>query len=162
MAGADAEPGRSAPAEPALIAGYSVPDLKGFLRGRWCLARLFIDRRGQSGGTLTGFADFADHGADLLYEERGALAFAGFHATATRRYCYAFPEPHRCRVRFTDGRVFHDLDLSRGRWSIRHTCGSDCYHGRFTVRTEREWRVIWTVAGPKKDLTIESTYIRCI
>ena len=133
------------------MAGYGVPDLKGFLRGSWSLARIFVDRHRGCVGTLTGFAGFTEHSQELLYDERGALAFGGFHTAATRRYRYAFPQLHRGRVMFADGRAFHDLDLSQGRWSACHACGDDRYHGHFAVLTQREWEVSWIVSGPRKN-----------
>ena len=142
-----------------------ISDLKGFLEGQWELKRRLDDRHADQQGRLTGAAVFSADGADLQYREAGRLVIGGpadpvHEGPALQSYRYAFPAPQRASVHFRDGRYFHDLDLSGGAWRCTHLCDPDRYEGAFTVLDADTWRVVWTVAGPRKDLTLDSTYRR--
>lgn len=137
-----------------------INDLKAFLQGEWNLERRVQDGRAGQNGALTGAATFAAAGSGLLYREEGRLAIGGHEGPALQSYRYAFPFPARAAVHFADGRFFHDLDLSSGAWACTHPCGADRYDGAFSVADAQSWRVVWTVKGPRKDLTLDSTYRR--
>lgn len=142
-----------------------ISNLKGFLEGEWRLVRRIDDRRAGQPGRLTGEAVFSADGADLQYREEGRLVIGGpadpVHAgLALQSYRYAFPAPQRAAAHFRDGRFFHDLDLTSGHWACTHLCDPDRYEGEFAVLDADTWRVVWTVAGPRKDLTLDSTYRR--
>jgi hypothetical protein len=83
-----------------------------------------------------------------------------YEGPALQSYRYAFPEPGRAAVHFRDGRFFHDLDLTAGRWTVTHLCNPDRYDGEFTVLDADRWRIVWRVSGPRKDLTLDSSYRR--
>jgi hypothetical protein len=140
----------------------SVKDLRGFLAGAWKLERSLDDRRAGQLGRLEGAAVFSAVGAELLYREEGRLSFGGHDGPALQSYRYAFPQRARAAVSFGDGRYFHDLDLTTGAWTCRHDCGADRYDGEFSVFGAACWRVIWRVAGPRKDLMLDSTYRRAL
>jgi hypothetical protein len=70
------------------------------------------------------------------------------------------PSPATALVQFSDGRPFHDLDLSTGRYVADHPCAADLYRGEFTVRDENRWRTVWRVGGPAKDLVLTTDYTR--
>ncbi len=146
----------------------NIRDLKGFLQGVWWLSRRLDDRRAGQQGELTGSAVFSPDGPnDLHYSEKGRLVIGEranpqHEGPALQSYRYAFPEAGRAVVRFGDGRLFHELDLSGGRWDCTHLCDPDRYEGSFTVLGPDSWRVVWRVAGPRKDLTLDSTYRRAL
>lgn len=144
---------------------FRVNDLRAFLQGEWSLERRVADRRAGQQGRLTGVARFAPDDAGLLYREEGRLAIGApanpvYEGPALQSYRYAFPAPGRAAVQFADGRFFHDLDLTAGRWAPTHLCAPDRYEGDFTALGPDAWRVVWTVAGPRKDLVLDSTYRR--
>lgn len=139
---------------------FQVNDLKGFLQGVWSLERRLYDHRAGQTGRLAGKAVFTAEGADLLYREEGRLRFADHEGPALRSYRYRFPTPARAAVLFTDGRLFHELDLSRGFWPCVHLCDPDRYEGHFDAADANTLRVMWKVFGPRKALRLDSTYRR--
>jgi hypothetical protein len=144
---------------------FQISVLKEFLRGIWNLERRVLDRRAGQAGSLSGAAAFEPEGEGLLYREEGHLSIGGYDGPALQSYRYAFPAAAkgnlaRAAVHFSDGRFFHDLDLSAGAWRCMHLCDPDRYEGAFTALGPDEWRVVWTVAGPRKDLTLDSRYRR--
>lgn len=139
-----------------------VNDLREFLKGVWWLRRQLHDHRAGEQGQLVGSAVFSVDGAGLHYAEKGSLAIGGHEGPAEQSYRYAFPAAQRGAVHFRDGRFFHDLDLSTGAWHCVHLCDPDRYEGRFTVLDADSWRAVWRVTGPRKDLTLDSTYRRAL
>jgi hypothetical protein len=144
-----------------------ISDLREFLQGSWRLERRLDDRRAGQQGRLSGQALFAPVEGDLLYREEGRLTIGDHVGPAEQSYRYAFPAPGegnaaRAAVHFRDGRFFHDLDLSRGVWACTHFCDPDRYEGEFSVLDADTWRVVWRVTGPRKDLTLDSTYRRAL
>ncbi|MCH8035883.1 MAG: hypothetical protein IIC53_02030 [Proteobacteria bacterium] len=135
-------------------------DLMDFLQGVWDLTRTLEDRRAGQRGRFDGRAVFAPAGAGLAYRERGVLRLGAFTGPAERVYCYAVPTPARAEVAFEDGRPFHDLDLSQGRWSVVHRCRDDLYRGRFEVEGRDRWTAVWRVSGPRKDQVLCGRYDR--
>ncbi len=140
--------------------GLGVLDLMVFLRGVWRLTRILEDRRAGQRGRLDGRAVFAPAGAGLVYREHGVLRLGGFTGPAERVYRYRFPGPGRAEVAFEDGRPFHDLDLSHGRWSVVHRCRDDLYRGSFEVEGRDRWTAVWRVLGPRKDQVLRGRYDR--
>ena len=139
-----------------------INDLKKFLEGAWHLERRIDDRRAGQHGSLAGTAIFSPEGDGLLYREEGRLTIGGHDGPAEQDYRYTFPEAGRAEVSFRDGRPFHALDLTAGCWTATHLCDPDRYDGEFTVLGADEWRVIWRVTGPRKDLILDSTYRRAL
>lgn len=142
---------------------FAVKDLREFLQGTWWLLRRLDDHRAGLQGQLTGSAVFSPDGPrELYYSEKGRLVIGDHDGLALQSYRYVFPAAGRAEVRFSDGRAFHELDLSDGRWGCAHLCDPDRYDGSFTVLGRDSWRVVWRVAGPRKDLTLDSTYRRAL
>jgi Family of unknown function (DUF6314) len=139
-----------------------INDLRMFLEGTWSLERALDDRRAGQLGRLEGTAVFAPEGGDLLYREEGRLTIGDHDGPALQTYRYAFPRAGRAAVFFSDGRFFHELDLTAGVWACRHDCGEDRYDGKFTLLGAETWRVVWRVTGPRKDLILDSTYRRAL
>ena len=137
-----------------------IRDLKTFLSGKWRITRTITDRGDGQNGHYLGDAEFTPHDDGLFYAERGQLILPGHQGPAVQSYVYALTDPARAEVRFTDGRPFHSLDLSRGRWQTTHDCPPDVYGGSFEVENAEGWRVRWTVTGRRKDLTIDTHYRR--
>ncbi len=144
--------------------GIGIADLRAFLQGTWRLTRTLEDRRAGQRGRLDGQAVFAPAGAGLVCRERGVLRLGAFTGPAERVYRYRFPAPGRypgrAEVAFQDGRPFHDLDLSHGRWSVAHSCRDDLYRGSFEVEGRDRWTVVWRVLGLRKDQVLCGRYDR--
>jgi hypothetical protein len=140
---------------------WPVGDLRAYLSGRWRIERTMIDRRLSTEGSLDGEARFRVSGSGLINQERGVLSFGTYEGAAEQTYFYNFPRgTARASVCFRDGRPFHELDLSEGKTAVVHLCPPDRYEGRFTALDEDRWESTWTVVGPRKDLTIVSSYTR--
>jgi hypothetical protein len=141
-------------------APYAVEDLHDYLRGDWRLARVYLDRRRGLAGWFRGRASFAATGDGVRYREAGRLRFGDFDGEACREYRCDFSAPGVARISFADGRPFHDLDLSAGRWQVHHGCAPDRYEGEFLALSASRWRSIWRVIGLRKDLVIRGGYRR--
>ncbi len=148
--------------------GPGILDLQAFLQGTWRLSRTIEDRRAGQRGRLDGQAVFAPQGEGLVYRERGVLRLGACTGPAERVYRYGFPAPAcapgrapaRAEVAFQDGRPFHDLDLSHGRWSVVHRCRDDLYRGSFEIEDRDRWTALWRVSGPRKDQVLRGRYDR--
>jgi uncharacterized protein DUF6314 len=141
-------------------APYVVADISDYLSGEWRLARVYLDRRRGLVGWFRGLARFAEIGDGMRYREQGRLRFGDFAGDVYREYRCDFPLPGLARISFADGRPFHDLDLSAGRWQAHHGCAADCYEGEFLALSASRWRSAWHVTGPRKDLVIRGGYRR--
>jgi hypothetical protein len=145
------------------MAGPEVNDLASFLLGSWRLDREVLDAsRGELTGRFEGVARFTldDHAPGLLrYVEQGTLRLGSHRGPAARRLTYHVDDAC-ARVRFDDGRYFHDLDLREGVWEVEHPCGEDRYDGRFEVDDAHRWRQQWTVNGPHKHHSIHTVLER--
>ena len=111
-------------------------------------------------GGFRGRGSFVPDAGGLRYAEAGVLRLAAYEGTATRRYLYHFPAPHRALVAFEDGRPFHALDLRRGAWAVAHACGKDMYRATFRVLGSDGWIARWHITGPHKDHLVVSHYRR--
>ena len=139
---------------------FAVPDLRRYLAGRWTVRRSIADRARGTSGSFDGDATFEPDGDDLRYRETGRLLLEAYEGEAFRAYRYVFPAPTRAIVCFEDGSAFHELDLSQGHWEATHACEPDRYEGRFTVTNADAWQAVWRVQGPRKDLVLETRYLR--
>jgi len=113
-------------------------------------------------GTFTGTTTFSPlDGGGLLHHESGTFVWQGVARPAERTLRFLpGTAPGTADVRFADGRPFHDLDLTSGRWITDHPCAADLYRGEFTVLDSDHWRTVWRVAGPAKDLVLTTDYAR--
>jgi hypothetical protein len=139
---------------------FPVDDLAGFLHGDWRLVRRLVSMEPRRSGTAEGQANFRLSDAGLDYREVVDVRFAGHCGRATREHRYRLVEQGCAEVFFADGRLFHRLDLRRGRWQVEHVCGEDVYRGSFRVLGPGLWVVRWRVLGPRKNLRIASVYER--
>ncbi|MFE9767374.1 DUF6314 family protein [Streptomyces sp. NPDC005808] len=97
----------------------------------------------------------------LRHHESGTFLWQGTSRPAERTLWFLPGRgPGTADVRFSDGRPFHDLDLTSGRYVADHPCSADLYRGEFTVLDEHRWRTVWRVAGPAKDLVLTTDYTR--
>ncbi|ELP61823.1 DUF6314 family protein [Streptomyces turgidiscabies] len=142
-----------------------VADALLYLAGSWRVERSVRDLAGAHEGTFTGFTTFSplDGGGPrgLLHHESGTFVWQGV-ARPAERALHFLPGIARgtVDVRFADGRPFHDLDLTSGRWVTDHPCAADLYRGEFTALGTDRWRTVWRVAGPAKDLVLTTDYTR--
>jgi hypothetical protein len=100
-------------------------------------------------------------GQGLLHHESGTFVWQGTPRPAERILRYLPGDrTGTARVEFSDGRPFHDLDLSSGTYVADHPCAADLYRGEFTVLGHGRWRTRWRVRGPAKDILLITDYVR--
>ncbi|WP_308293172.1 DUF6314 family protein [Streptomyces sp. TS71-3] len=100
-------------------------------------------------------------GRGLLSREAGTFTWQGTSRPAERVLRFLPGERAGTgHVEFTDGRPFHDLDLTSGHHIAHHPCAADDYRGEFTVLGPDRWRTVWRVAGPAKDQLLVTEYTR--
>jgi hypothetical protein len=139
---------------------HPVHDLAAFLVGTWRIHREIVPGRGVDGGSFDGTATLSpDASGALRYEERGTARIGGHVGAASRRLIYHVAGP-RARVRFDDGRHFHDLDLTSGTWEVEHPCAADVYRGTFTVTGPDAWLQRWSVSGPTEAYELRTSLVR--
>ncbi|MEU6574670.1 DUF6314 family protein [Streptomyces sp. NPDC046805] len=146
-----------------------VPDVLAHLAGRWRVERTVLDLASGDEGRFEGVAAFGPMSTEggpapdggLLYSESGMFTWQGVARPAERTLRFLpGARPGTADVRFADGRPFHDLDLTSGRYVTDHPCAADLYRGEFTVRDADHWRSVWRVGGPAKDLLLTTDYAR--
>ncbi|MFE6485752.1 DUF6314 family protein [Streptomyces sp. NPDC057757] len=102
-----------------------------------------------------------DRHPGLLHHESGTFVWQGTPRPAERTLWFLPGQgAGTADVRFSDGRPFHDLDLTSGRFVADHPCSADLYRGEFTALDAHRWRTVWRVAGPAKDLVLTTDYTR--
>jgi hypothetical protein len=141
---------------------YAVPDLAGFLLGRWSIDREIVDPHAT--GVFRGSAEFTGDSGIVNWTEAGELQWVGETHQAGRRLLLAVrPDVLSVAdVAFDDGRFFHRVDLSAGCDTFVHGCAPDTYIGSWVVDTADRFTVRWTIEGPAKAVTIVSTYRRSV
>ncbi|MFF4287724.1 DUF6314 family protein [Streptomyces sp. NPDC001633] len=139
-----------------------VPDVAGYLAGRWSIERTVRDLRTGTEGRFHGTADFRPDpaGGALLHVEEGELTWDGTAYPASRTLRLRPRPDGSAEVDFADGRPFHALDLGTGHWNAVHPCAEDRYEGTFTVRSADEWHLEWRVTGPAKRQLLRTRYRR--
>ncbi|MFI8086911.1 DUF6314 family protein [Streptomyces sp. NPDC086080] len=138
-----------------------VPEVLTYLSGRWRAERAVRDLTGGDTGRFTGTVAFGPlDGGGLLHEESGDFTWRGVTRPAERTLRFLPGPGGTADVRFADGRPFHGLDLTTGRYTAVHPCAADLYRGEFTVRDADHWRTVWRVRGPAKDLELTTRYAR--
>lgn len=140
----------------------AVCDPLGYLRGDWTIERQLTDVRAGLVGDFVGRASLVPDGAGgLSWRETGELAWAGVRRPAGRELALApTSRASTVEVKFSDGRHFHELDLSSGSTLVVHDCGEDRYEGRYVVLDPDTWTASWDVAGPRKTMRIRTRYQR--
>jgi hypothetical protein len=141
---------------------WPVTDVLAYLAGSWRAERTVRDLASGDEGRFTGRTDFVPlPEGGLLHREAGTFTWQGVARPAERTLRFLpGPVPGTADVRFADGRPFHDLDLTSGRYVADHPCAADLYRGEFTVRDAGHWRTVWRVGGPAKDLRLVTEYTR--
>ncbi|GAB1334631.1 DUF6314 family protein [Streptomyces sp. E-15] len=141
---------------------WPVPGVLAYLAGRWRVERDVRDLASGAAGHFSGVTVFGPlDGGGLLHEESGTFTWQGVARPATRTLRFLPGSAlGRADVRFADGRPFHDLDLTTGRYVAHHPCAADRYRGEFTVRDADRWGTVWRVGGPAKDLVLTTGYVR--
>jgi hypothetical protein len=141
---------------------WPVPDVLTYLAGSWRVERSVRDLASGAAGEFSGTTVFGPlEGGGLLHHESGTFTWQGVPRPAERTLRF-LPGAGRgtADVRFADGRPFHDLDLTSGRYTADHPCSADLYRGEFSVLDEDHWRTVWRVRGPAKDLVLTTDYAR--
>lgn len=141
---------------------YPVADLRAFLEGVWRLDRSISDYRSGKTARFEGRALFEPSNRGLCYSETGKVFLDDSSFAASRSYLFVFPEDRFAEVRFDDGNLFHDLDLSGGAWSAEHFCSPDRYRGAFNAESREAWSSRWRIQGPRKDQEISTGYRRLL
>ena len=90
----------------------------------------------------------------------GCCAWAPARGPAERVTRFGFRAPGRAEVACEDGRPFHDLDHSHGRWSVALACRDELYRGGFEIEGRDRWTAVWQVLGPRKDQVLRARYDR--
>lgn len=137
-----------------------VEDTLGYLAGRWALRRSLVDHRTGVTGSFAGDGEVQTLGPRGRYEERGRLRLGDHEGSVRRALDLVRSDGAAIDVRFTDGRPFFELDLSRGVAEAVHHCGRDRYELRFEVNAGDlllEW---WRVTGPHKSYDARTTWQR--
>jgi len=139
-----------------------VPDALLYLAGSWRVERTVRDLASTGEGTFTGTTTFSPLlQGGLLHHKSGTFVWQGVARPAERTLRFLpGTAPGTADVRFADGRPFHDLDLTSGRWVTDHPCAADLYRGEFTVLDADHWRTVWRVRGPAKDLVLTTNSTR--
>ena len=141
---------------------HPVPDVVGYLLGRWSVERTVYDRRAEVEGRFRGTVDFrtAHIPGVVLQEDEGRLTWNGKAFPASRSLRRRARADGTASVEFADGRPFHALDLRTGAWSTVHPCAPDRYEGSFAACSADEWHQEWRVSGPAKDQLLRSVHQR--
>ncbi|QWB26732.1 MULTISPECIES: DUF6314 family protein [Streptomyces] len=140
---------------------WPVPDAVAYLAGRWGVTRSVRDLASGAEGEFAGTTEFrAEAAGGLLHHESGTFVWQGVARPAERMLRFLPGPDGTADVRFADGRPFHDLDLTSGRYVADHPCSADLYRGEFTVLDADHWRTVWRVRGPAKDLVLRTDYAR--
>jgi hypothetical protein len=59
-----------------------------------------------------------------------------------------------------EGFFLSSVDLLPGVGMLRHRCGDDCYTGRWTLKSDSEFEVLWYCNGPCREYCIHATYTK--
>ncbi|MBK3567868.1 DUF6314 family protein, partial [Streptomyces sp. MBT62] len=124
---------------------WPVSDVLAYLSGSWRVRRAVRDLASGDAGEFSGTTVFdALTEGGLLHAESGTFVWQGVARPAERTLRFLpGATPGTADVRFGDGRPFHDLDLTSGRYVADHPCSADLYRGEFTVLDADRWRTVW-------------------
>jgi len=115
-------------------------------------------------GTVQGTAIFRKltEANTLAYREEGILtALNGQINKVYREYIYRY-DNGQISVYFEDKRPFHTLQFTQNDFplsaSAGHLCKCDMYDGVYTFFSEKNFKLYYSVKGPKKDYTITTEF----
>lgn len=126
------------------------------------MTRQITDRAGPfQQGTVQGGAQWQSvrEAGRLSYAEQGRLRYGAYQEDVSQGYWYEALGPDAVRVRFADGRHFYDWEAGSEK-AVTHICGPDRYEGRFWLDGDHRMIFTWDVRGPRKDMRLETLYIR--
>jgi hypothetical protein len=146
------------------------PPLLNFLHsgGRaWAFTRLIVDRLTQTTSRAEGTSLWALSPASplaLAQSEEGELFLPAARAPLPVRAAYAWtwpaPDAHAAAIAFSDGRPFiAAVDFLESPCRVHHFCAPDTYDG-FFLRTPDGFEVTYVVAGPSKDYTSTTRFVK--
>lgn len=144
------------------------PDWRSYFAGDWRLSRRIADRRGARVGTASGVAQFAAADANsrktLFCAETLVIDYGGHRLDGEQKTIWSFVDSQGPDLHFHDGRDFCAMrfrrDVAGWRASFAHACGDDRYAGEACIADRDNWRLVWTVNGPRKDYTLDTAYVR--
>jgi hypothetical protein len=146
-----------------LMGGFwPVTDVLGYLAGSWRTERTVRDLESGDEGRFSGTTTFGLlEGGGLLCQESGIFVWHGVPRPAERTLRFLpTSTPGTAHVHFSDGRPFHDLDLTAGHHVTDHPCAADLYRGEFTALDADHWHTVWRVGGPAKNLVLTTDHQR--
>ena len=133
--------------------GLSVRSLLDF-EGVWNVQRQITPKSGPP-AVFAGKAVWSSENGGLSYKEQGLMTLEGHPPMqAERRYFWDAD----LRVFFDDCRYFHSIPREGG--VARHWCDPDSYTITYDFGDWPKFRVLWHVAGPRKDYTAVTQYTR--
>ena len=128
--------------------------------GDWQFSRTILDDKTDIEAHVKGEASFRREQQSLHYTEEGTMEYGAYLGQVTQHYIYDFEGSCSVSVRFSDGRLFHQLELSTGADSVTHLCPPDTYEGRYELLDDAKWTLVWKISGPRKKLNISTDYWR--
>lgn len=143
-------------------------DWRAFFIGPWRVERVIDDRRGARPGRAWGEVVFTDDAREerlaTVCREALTIDYGGRQWNATQQTRWVFRGQNFVEMFFADGvtSCMFELEPHHHGWRARfaHPCGEDRYEGRAECAAGDAWRLIWTVAGPRKDYTLDTHYVR--
>jgi hypothetical protein len=133
------------------------------LAGAWSFDRVI-----EVQGSMTGLATFTPLDAErLAYREQGRLKLQnGTELEAEREYVFRKRDGgFEVFFKETPPRLFHVIELAASddgalNGSTDHLCSPDHYQSTYTFHPDGGFVVRHVVAGPRKDYTMITTYMR--
>lgn len=150
--------------------GPEFADWRAYFEGEWRMERCIDDRRGARAGAASGVATFAaqpdDADTALICAEAMTIDYGGNRIAGEQTTIWRFQDPCGPDLYFRDARFFCAMRFRevRGVWraEFSHDCGEDRYEGAALVTDESNWRLLWTVKGPRKDYSLDTAYSRIV
>ncbi len=97
----------------------------------------------------------------LRQREHGTMSWPTHTGQATREYLLRHTtDPAVLEIHFPDGRFFHTLNLSTGRWTTVHGCAPDTYNVTYRAVSPSRLDYEWDVIGPDKNLLLTTSLFR--
>jgi hypothetical protein len=137
------------------------------LSGTWNLSRTYTSLLPTlPSGSSTGTAHFTPSSpSHYLYSEQTLLTPNDGSAPiqGIQKYTYRYNE-NRINVHFTDGRLFHEIDVNGWKAEAPHLCPPDTYKVRYRFYFKEEvlssWTIDYEVKGPQKNYSMSTLYTK--
>ncbi|KYR01254.1 hypothetical protein DLAC_02374 [Tieghemostelium lacteum] len=145
--------------------------------GRWNFTREILHKNNNERFSVNGIAKFQQLNVGdentLQYQEEGVMKQLSNSQTfnITQRYIYQYDEPKdQITVYFDENpkRLFHHLTTTTSVGEISncqavrgyHLCELDHYNATYQFLSDREFQIIYSVQGPKKDYEIKTLFTK--